>query len=158
MVIYWIELDILGPLINTYKISFLEFNFHLINLSRLVVGNDEQLKKDIISLWHDSTQGGHSGMDATIKRHQYLFYWKHLMHDTRNFVHICDIGQRHKYDVAASPTLLQSLPVPDGVWTDICLDFVEGLPKSKGKEVILVVVDRLSKYGHFLPLAHPYTA
>ncbi|PHT37368.1 hypothetical protein CQW23_25068 [Capsicum baccatum] len=97
-------------------------------------------------------------MDSTIKRLQYLFYWKDLIHDTRNFVNRCDIFHRLKYDMAASPGLVQPLPVPDGVWIDIYLDFVEGLPKSKGKEVILVVVDRLSKYVHFLPLAHPYIA
>lgn len=37
------------------------------------------------------------------------------------------------------------------------MDFVEGLPKSKGADTLLVVVDKLTKFNHFLTLAHPLT-
>jgi hypothetical protein len=53
---------------------------------------------------------------------------------------------------------LQPLEVPSTVWSHIAMDFVEGFSRVNGKSVILTVVDRFSKYAHFVPLGHPYTA
>lgn len=53
---------------------------------------------------------------------------------------------------------LQPLGIPEGIFTDITMDFISGLPNSKGKDVILMVVDRLSKYTHFMVISHPYSA
>nr|GEY96958.1 putative polyprotein [Tanacetum cinerariifolium] len=50
------------------------------------------------------------------------------------------------------------LALPDKVWDEVSMDFIKGLTKSDGFEAILVVVNRLSKYSHFIPLRHPYTA
>lgn len=69
----------------------------------------------------------------------------------------CDTCQRVKTENVLSPGLLQPLPIPEMSWKDIAMDFIEGLPKSGCMEVILVVVDRLIKYGHFLAHKHPYT-
>jgi hypothetical protein len=44
------------------------------------------------------------------------------------------------------------------VWQEVSMDFIKGLPKSEGYTVIMVIVDRLNKYAHFIPVKHPYTA
>jgi hypothetical protein len=72
-------------------------------------------------------------------------------------VRTCEVCQCYK-SKHQRPTGLLSLPVPQGVWTDVVLDFVEAFPRVRGKSVILTVVDRFSKYCHFIPLAHPYSA
>ena len=48
--------------------------------------------------------------------------------------------------------------VPPEAWHTVSMDFIEGLPMSGKFDTILVVVDKLTKYGHFIPLKHPFTA
>lgn len=54
--------------------------------------------------------------------------------------------------------MLSPLPVPTEAWQVISMDFIEGLPTSGHANCILVIVDKLSKFAHFIPLHHPYTA
>jgi hypothetical protein len=68
------------------------------------------------------------------------------------------ICQRNKTEHLHPAGLLQPLEVPSSVWAHVSMDFVEGLPRVNGKSVVLTVVDRFSKYAHFVPLGHPYTA
>jgi hypothetical protein len=76
----------------------------------------------------------------------------------RTFIKNCDTCQCHKAANTKPTGLLQPLPIPEHVWSDISMDFIDGLPSSYGRTTIFVVVDRLSKYGHFTPLKQPNTA
>nr|CAD1844221.1 unnamed protein product [Ananas comosus var. bracteatus] len=124
---------------------------------KLVVGNDANLKQKLLQEFHSSSTGGHSGVDVTTKRISSYFYWRGLHKDAKKFVNECDICQRNKSESMAPAGLLQPLPIPDRIWTEISMDFIKGLPPSYGKEVIFVVVDRLSKYAHFIALSHLYS-
>jgi hypothetical protein len=73
-------------------------------------------------------------------------------------VRSCSVCQCNKSEHLQLGGLLQTLEVPTTVWADVAMDFVEALPKVKGKSVILTVVHRFSKSAHFIPLSHPYTA
>jgi hypothetical protein len=70
----------------------------------------------------------------------------------RKYVAECDLCQRNKIENVSIPRLLHLLHIPNQKWEEISMDFIEGLPISDGKDKILVVVvvDRLTKYAHFI--------
>lgn len=81
-----------------------------------------------------------------------------MLRDIKAYILKCEPCLRCKNKNVASLGLLQPLPIPHGVWYSVAMDFIEGLSKSVGKVIIWVVVDRLSKYTHFVALAHPLIA
>jgi transposase InsO family protein len=102
--------------------------------------------------------GGHSGVPVTYKRIKQLFSWPGMKKMIKDWVLSCSVCQQAKPERVKYPGLLQPLPVPHRPWQHIALDFVEGLPQSGSHNCLLVVVDRFSRYGHFIPMAHPYTS
>jgi hypothetical protein len=109
----------------------------------------------IIAEFHNST---HEGYHKGLQRIRSVFYWPKMKQQLRTFIRNCDICQHLKAEATKPAGLLQPLPIPEHIWSVISMDFIDGLPKSYGRTTIFVVVDRFSKYGHFTPLKHPYTA
>jgi hypothetical protein len=102
-------------------------------------------------------EDGHEGVQRTLHQLWRDFYFPNMKQVVQDFLHACATCQRYKSEHVHPARLLMPLPVLQGVWTDIAFDFVEALPRVKGKSVILTVVDRFNKYCHFIPLAHPYS-
>jgi len=116
---------------------------------RIWVGINTIAQQHILQALHAGAVGGHSGVQATYQRIKALFAWPKLKQTITQFVQGCQICQQAKHEHVKLPRLLQPLPVPEQAWHTVSLDFIEGLPKSYKWDVILVVVDKFSKYAHF---------
>lgn len=112
----------------------------------------------VMQALHNSGVGGHSGCLATYHMIKSLFAWPGMKATICNFVLVCSICRHAKSEHMKSLGLLQPLPVPDQAWQVVCLDFIEGLPKSSRYDTILVIINKFTKYAHLILLAHPYTA
>lgn len=101
--------------------------------------------------FHETPIGGHAGVERTFMQLSASFYWEGMRKDVKDYVSNCVTCQTVKYSTAAPSGLLQPLEVPERVWEDLALDFIVGMPNSKGHTTILVVIDRLTKYTHLGP-------
>lgn len=125
---------------------------------KVLLNPTSALVPTILAECHASPTGGHFGVHKTISRLRCDFRWPVIRRTVLDYIWECEICQQCKTDCMSPVGLLQPLPVPDCIWTDISMDFIEGLLISKGYSVIMVVVDRISKYAHFVALSHPFTA
>lgn len=125
---------------------------------RIWLGANHDSQWQLIRALHDSAVGGHSGFHATYHRVRRLFAWTGLKELVRKFVRECLTCQQAKTERAPPTGLLQPLPIPAQAWAVVSLDFIEGLPRSANHDTILVVVDKFTKYSHFIPLHHPFTS
>lgn len=126
--------------------------------SKLYIGNKGDLRDKLLQQYHDFALGGHSEIQptyASLKRH---FFLLGLLSSVTSWIQHCDVCTRCKSGYSAPARLLQPLPIPKQAWQHISTDFIEQLPKSSGKDVILVVICRMTKYSNFFALSHPFTA
>jgi len=85
------------------------------------------------------------------------FWWTRIKREITKYVAECDTCQRVKTSHFKIAGTLQPLPIPSWKWEDISMDFIVGLPKtSQHHDSIWVIVDRLTKIAHFIPVNTEY--
>ena len=121
--------------------------------SRIVVLEDEELRKEILRESHRSRFTIHPGGNKMYRDMKRTYWWEGMKKDVADFVSQCMTCQMVKAERKHPAGLLHPLEIPVWKWEDILMDFVDGLPKSrKGNKSIWVIVDRLTKSAHFIPL------
>ena len=86
------------------------------------------------------------------------YWWVSMKREIAEFVARCDVCQRVKAEHQRLAGLLQPLPIPEWKWEEVGMDFITGLPRTQsGCDSIWVIVDRLTKVAHFLPVKTTYS-
>ena len=116
------------------------------------VPSNVDIKQRIFLLAHDDESAGHYGIAKTMELVSRFFWWPSLRADTVEYVRRCERCQVTKIARRPKAGELVPLPVPLRPFTSISLDFIVRLPLTEsGHDAALVVVDRSTKYAHFIP-------
>jgi hypothetical protein len=124
----------------------------------LVVPKVPQLRQQILDEAHLSRYSIHLGNNKMYQDLKQQFWWTKMKIGIARYVARSGICQRVKVVHLKSVGPLQPLSIPGWKWESIIMDFIVGLPKtSKGYDSIWVIVDRLTKLAHFLPVKTTYS-
>jgi hypothetical protein len=116
-----------------------------------------KMRRPLVQEQHSLPAHGHQGVTRTFDRISRHFYFPGMRKQVETVVRECDICSKSKSNRHAPYGQLKSPPVPTRAWKSIALDFIIKLPPSKdpmtGTEYdsILVITERLTKYGYFIP-------
>jgi hypothetical protein len=125
---------------------------------RIYVPNLKHLKELILREAHDSAYSIHPGSTKMYKDLKTHYWWYGIKPAVAEYVSLCDTCQRVKAEHQRPAGLLQPLKIPEWKWEKIGMDFIVGLPRTQaGYDSIWVIVDRLTKVAHFIPVKTTYS-
>ena len=117
------------------------------HMGQLYVPNVCKLCKDIIQSCHDSITTGHPGKNRTIELVSHYYWWPHMASFITKYIEGCDKCQHYRKDIH-SKLQIHPQEVPEGPWQLVGIDLISPLPMSKGKDMILNIVDHYTKQIH----------
>ncbi|GJT89870.1 putative reverse transcriptase domain-containing protein [Tanacetum coccineum] len=102
---------------------------------------------------HKSKYSVHPGSDKMYQDMKKLYWWPNMKADIATFVRKCLTCLKVKAKHQKPSGLLVQPEIPQWKWDNITMDFVIKLPRTlSGNDTIWVIVDRLTKSRHFLPM------
>jgi hypothetical protein len=124
---------------------------------RIVVSKDAGVRQQILDEAHLSRYSIHPGSTKMYQDLKQYYWWTKIKIEIARYVARCDTCRRVKEIHMKTAGPLQSLPIPTWKWEDISMDFIVRLPRTaKGFDSIWVIIDRLTKISHFLPVKTSY--
>ncbi|GJV73482.1 putative reverse transcriptase domain-containing protein [Tanacetum coccineum] len=115
------------------------------------------VRKLIMDEAHTSRYSVHPGADKMYYDLRDLYWWPGMKRDIAEYVSRCLTCSKIKAEHQKPSGFLQQPEIPEWKWEKITMDFITKLPKSSsGHDTIWVVVDRLTKSAHFLPIREDY--
>ncbi|KAJ9560990.1 hypothetical protein OSB04_006150 [Centaurea solstitialis] len=126
--------------------------------NRIWVPKLGDLRKKILDEAHKSKYSVHPGTNKMYHGLRQSYWWPGMKKDIAYFVERCVTCLQVKIEHQRPYGKLQQLPIPEWTWEHVTMDFVTKLPRTpKGYDTIWVIVDRLSKSAHFLPMKETYS-
>lgn len=131
-------------------------------LHRLYVPDNEAVRSELFSCFHEDPLAGHFGEKRTLDLIQRHYHWSQMDDDISSRVGQCARCQFANARRHRPYGELQPLPVPNGPWQELTMDFITDLPPSKTRgrvwDAILVIVDRYSKMSLYIPAEKTWKA
>ncbi|GJX18583.1 putative reverse transcriptase domain-containing protein [Tanacetum coccineum] len=111
------------------------------------------LRSVIMHESHKSKYSIHPGSEKMYQDVKKLYWWPNMKADIATYVSKCLTCARVKAEHQRPSGLLVQPEIPEWKWDNITMDFITKLPRSsQGFDTIWVIVDRLTKSAHFLPI------
>ncbi|MBW0553607.1 hypothetical protein O181_093322 [Austropuccinia psidii MF-1] len=110
------------------------------------------------SILQELGKAGHPGQEKTLKLFKWDFHWWGMTQFIKDYVSSCQQCPRNKNIHHKKFGLLKPLPIPNGPWICLSMDFITQLPLSNSFDSILDIVDRFSKMAVFIPTRSSITS
>ena len=130
----------------------------LLKRGRIYIPADTEVKLRILEACHDRRTAGHLGREKTLELVSREYTWPGMRGFVEEYVRTCETCARNKIPQHRRHGRLQPLPIPEGAWRSVSMDFIVQLPLSNGYDAIYVCVDRFTKMAHFCPTNSTITA